>query len=691
MKIVRQLAAAMCLAGFAGALATPVHAERPQVEDFWTVPDFFQPALSPSGRFIAYVKREGEDQFVVTIDLDAADGDMKSVPVGKVAINDLDWLSDEQLIVSITGYYGRRTNKPISWDEVRQMREDGKVLWRTVKTQAQSIVMNRDGRKTVAMFDGDPMRSQRGWSAQLVYELPSDKNYIIMQAPEDGDLNLYKVSVKNGKAERLENGTEDTGAWFVGPDGEAVLRWDFKYNNRIIHSYAKRSDGSGGERWELVKVGPTDTVAQNGGEAFQPQAPSTEPNKYYVTARPEGAPSVGLYLYDYATDDYGEPLRSDPGRDIEDVDFGRESLALRSVTYSGAKPVTEYLDPNTQAHMDGLQAYFGDDAVINAYATDVSERRWLLAITIPQEARVFYLYDKQTQSPIRLGNPRSSLDGKDLSNMQVVRYTARDGMELFGYLSRPVDAQEGDTPPLVVMPHGGPEARDAYGFDPIAQTLTAAGYQVFQPQFRGSSGLGIAFADAGRGEWGKAMQHDVDDGFDHLVALGLADPNRACLMGFSYGGYAAFAAATLTPEKYQCILAGAGVSDLKRMLRWERDDGGELDFGRPRPGTESFSFKYFSEHIGDLEEDSEAIDAVSPINYVDRITKPMFIFHGDEDRIVPIEQSRVMMAAMDRAGKPYEWYEMKRAGHEYGSSASQSVETLNRVIDFLNRNLPVDG
>lgn len=674
--------------------ATPIAAAQaptPTVEDFWAQNDFFQPALSPNGQFLSYILREGDDQYVVTMDLSAEGGDVKSIPVGKVQVNSLDWLTDDRLLVRFIGYYGRRSNKPIAWGEVRDRAEAGEILWRSVKSQSTSAVMNRDGSKPVTLFDKSPLRSQRRFNATLVYDLPSDPKHIIMQAPDEGKTHLFKVNISNGKVQRIARGNEDTGAWFVDRDGDAVLRWDFKFNGRIIHSYAKRTNAEGEERWVRVKVGPTDTIANNGGEAFTPRAPSDQPNKYYVTARPEGTKTVSLYLYDYTTDEYGEPVRSDPNIDIDTVRFNRTTTALQSVTYSGAKRITEFLDENTQAHMDGLQQYFGPKADISAYESDTDEQKWLLSVVIPNEGTTYVLYDKATQSPIELGNPNGAIKGKALADMDIISYTARDGMELVGYLTRPAGAQPGDKPPLIVMPHGGPEARDEYGFDIIAQSLASAGYQVFQPQFRGSSGFGLDFADAGRRQWGRAMQHDVDDGFDHLVAEGLADANRACLMGFSYGGYAAFAGATLTPTKYQCYLAGAGVSDLPRMLRWERDDGGVIDFGQPKPGSDSYAYRYWTSHIGDLVENREEIEAYSPITHVDAIQRPMFIFHGENDRIVPIEQSRVMMAAMDRAGKAYEWHEMEQTGHSYGNNVTRSVETLEKVLDFLDRHLPVDG
>jgi len=251
-------------------------------------------------------------------------------------------------------------------------------------------------------------------------------------------------------------------------------------------------------------------------------------------------------------------------------------------------------------------------------------------------------------------------------------------MKLFGYLSRPAGIDPKKKMPLVMFVHGGPEARDNYGWDTAAQILVSAGYQVFQPQFRGSTGQGQDYAEAGYRQWGKKMQNDVDDAYAHLISQGLVDRGNACIMGFSYGGYAAMAGATVTPDQWQCSLAGAGVSDLVEMQKWVQR----------RSHSTSPSAQYWNEHIGNIITDRDDLLAHSPAKLADRIKVPMFIFHGEDDQIVPIEQSRILMAAMDRAGKPYEWHEMKLTGHSFGNSNARRMATMTKVIAFLNKHLP---
>ena len=670
------------------ALSAPVaQAEPPAIEDFFERPDFYEPVLSPNGRYLAYVKREGdEDQYIVSLDLETQGGDMKSVPVGKVVVSSLDWINNSRLLINTSGYLGRRTGKNFSREKVREMREEGKDIWKTVRLENQSIVMDRDGKNPVTMFEDSAIRKKDFFRARLVSPLPGDDNHIMMsassydlrdirgsfasfKAPE----HLYKVRLSNGDETRVEAGNDDTTAWLVDRNGNAVMRWDAKDGGLIIHAYGKR-DG----KWTKVKEIPTFSFSNNVGDAFQPLAPAPDPTKFYALARPEGERQINLYLYDVTTGQFGQPIISRPGVDIEGASFNRETYELQGVSFSGPQSTLAFESAETDAHIQGLIEYFGKDAIISPYESDVSEQKWLLRVTYPHKRSTYYLYDKAKRSPMRLGTPDSHFEGKTLATMEVVDYTARDGMKLFGYLSRPAGVDPKKKMPLVMFVHGGPEARDWYRFDQYSQMLVASGYQVFQPQFRGSAGYGQDYADAGRRQWGKKMQSDVDDGFEHLIRQGLVDRDKACIMGFSYGGYAAFAAATLTPDTYQCVLAGAGVSDLIEMQEWEIN---EWYGAHPL-------VKYWEEHIGNIQKDRDALIATSPARQASRITRPMFIFHGEDDRVVPIEQSRIMMAAMDRAGKPYEWHEMKMTGHSFGNNNTRSIETMKKAVAFLHKHLP---
>jgi dipeptidyl aminopeptidase/acylaminoacyl peptidase len=269
------------------------------------------------------------------------------------------------------------------------------------------------------------------------------------------------------------------------------------------------------------------------------------------------------------------------------------------------------------------------------------------------------------------------LNGVALGPVREFHYPARDLYALLAYLTLPAGASERSLP-VVVLPHGGPESRDDPGFDWMTQFLSSRGYAVFQPQFRGSSGFGAAHADAGRKQWGLRMQDDVTDGVKALIDQGIADPRRICIAGISYGGYAALAGATFTPELYACAVSIGGVSDLPNMLGWVQKD----------LGKESNSLAYWRDHIGGTTDPQ--VVAKSPARFATAIRAPILLIHGTDDTTVPIDQARGMARALTAAGKKFELIELEGDDHYLSSSATR-VRALRELERFLAIHLPDTG
>jgi dipeptidyl aminopeptidase/acylaminoacyl peptidase len=243
------------------------------------------------------------------------------------------------------------------------------------------------------------------------------------------------------------------------------------------------------------------------------------------------------------------------------------------------------------------------------------------------------------------------------------------------YLTLPPGAQPGAKLPLVVLPHGGPEARDSgTGFDWWSQFVAARGYAVLQPQFRGGTGFGRAHSRAGYRQWGQLMQHDVTDGVKHLIDKGIADPARVCIVGASYGGYAALAGAAFTPELYRCAVSVAGVSDLVEMQYWEEAQG----------GPDSPTVRYWREAIGKASEPHVA--AFSPARSADRVKANVMLMHGVDDTVVPYMQSEFMETALKRAKAPHEVVQLKSEDHWLSRTPSR-IEMLVQLERFLAENL----
>ncbi|MCG8591947.1 MAG: alpha/beta fold hydrolase [Proteobacteria bacterium] len=259
------------------------------------------------------------------------------------------------------------------------------------------------------------------------------------------------------------------------------------------------------------------------------------------------------------------------------------------------------------------------------------------------------------------------LDPSGLGNARFVSYRARDGLEIPAVLTLPASSPEGPQP-TVVVPHGGPHARDTLDFDAETQFLASRGYAVLRPNFRGSTGYGRRHLQASFGEWGRAMQQDVADGVSWLVAQGIADPKRIAILGASYGGYAALQGSATTPDLYRCAISWAGISDLNLLLR-QRDM-----WIRGRPD---------SRWIGHWLFDRSKLASVSPLKSVERIRVPILLIHGEYDSVVIPRHSKRMAKALKKAGKKHEYLELPREWH-YTFQEENRMLAYQRIEKFLD-------
>lgn len=285
----------------------------------------------------------------------------------------------------------------------------------------------------------------------------------------------------------------------------------------------------------------------------------------------------------------------------------------------------------------------------------------------------YFLLDRSTAVMNLVAEPYPGMDPDLLAPVKLVRYQARDGLSLPAYLTLP-KAREPKGLPLIVLPHGGPFIRDQWEYDPLVQLLANRGYAVLQPQFRGSTGFGKEFVTRGYGEWGQKMQDDLDDGVDWLAKSGQIDPRRVCIVGSSYGGYAAMWGAIRNPERYRCAASFAGVSDVSAMLRYDRQLFSATRY-----------FRLWRNRIGG--EGKTDLRAVSPLNFADKLKIPILIGHGEKDARVPVKQSRLMVDALTRAGGQVTSVFYKDGGHGFDSTADYQ-DWLSRLEQFLDKHNP---
>jgi len=669
----------LTVCGFAQAeegAAVPVGLVIPTLDDFLSDPDYWSPEMSPSGRFLAGVRRiEGKD-YILTLDLSSKDFTRTIKGVGDTYVNWIDWVTDDLMLVSLSGYADYRTGRQMTRQDVEDWTEKSRKIPRKF---TRLVSIERATGKTVPMF-GDSRALNKNYSLGRVTDfLPDDPEHILMPARMNGDLDLFRVNVSDGSYERIAIGTDNTYSWFTDRNGEPAFRLNVNDRQTVVTIFAREDRENGKIKWRKTRT--IRLNAKDDSDAapdFQILYAGPTSTTYYVSARPEGEDFAGIYLYDFEKDEFIETIRKNDDVDIEHAFFNRDTRELLGVYYFEDRLVIEMSNDEIQAHLNGLNAYFDDRANVIPIDSSADGKRWLVEASGPEVPISYHYYDLERATAMEVGEYQLKLAGKAFGRTDTIQYTARDGMALHGYLTRPVHAKEGDNPPLIIMPHGGPEARDYFDYDREVQILVSQGYQVFQPNFRGSSGYGMKFADAGRRQWGRAMQTDIEDGYAHLLDVGLADPEEACIYGYSYGGYAALAAATLTPDLYQCVIDGAGIADLAAFLKEKRKED----------GADSEVYKYWVKHIGDPRADKAEIAAYSPSELADRITRPVLILHGKEDGIVPFDQSKEMVKAMETAGKPVRFVELPDSGHTYMSDEDERT-FYSEILAFLQANLPV--
>jgi len=406
---------------------------------------------------------------------------------------------------------------------------------------------------------------------------------------------------------------------------------------------------------------------QPGEEAWLPMYVPDEPHTIVVKSRLE-RDTYAIFEYDTDKKALGTMMAGSPEVDIREVDGLDRNF--RRVTTNGMKPQQIWFD----SEWSGLQASV-DLALPNRInrLSGYPKKKIVIYSWSDVDPGSWYLLDTEAKTLRRFGRRIESVDPAQMQPMQPVSYAARDGLRIPAFLTLPAGGSKGL--PAVVLVHGGPVSRDWWGWDMEVQALASRGYAVLQPQFRGSSGFGRKFQEAGYRQWGLAMQDDVSDGVDYLVKQGIADPARICIFGTSYGGYAALDGLMKTPALFKCGISFAGISDLELWLTgWS--DANDLQFTRD----------WMTRTIGDLKTSKAQFEAVSPLKNVDRIKAPVLLMHANLDERVPIEHSTKMRDALQRAGKRVEWEEFPLDGH--GLSQPRNLKRyLELVTGFLRKHI----
>lgn len=655
------LALGLLAPAFSAEPAAPASLPSLSLNDLFAEEGAADIAVAPSGKYLAVVLRRSNEDMVVIQDLASGDhqpialvGRKEVGPKFDARIEAVYWKNDDRLLFRLMVVPARG----VSWEKLQlvDIRRMGTRL----------LAIDRTGKNLVRLL-GKNDNYELDWAMDLGAirsMLPHDPEHILMVIDGEDGRSLFKVNVRTGVGEVVEHAGLSVWDWWLDLEGQPVVRVDVSRGR--LRFYRREEDG----KWKKFhSVRLRELKEQN---EYEPLGPSDQPGKYYVLARPEGAQRHGVYLYDLEKEEFGTPVAEHPQYDIFSAFIARDGTRVQHYCYLAHVQVCEVADAKVNAHMRGIRKYFKDSANVELVDASADSQTMALFVEGPSDPPAYYQYQVARRQIEFVGLTQEAMNQKALPTAAVVEYAARDGLKLTGYLTRPPGSGDESPLPLVMMPHGGPEARDHLTFDLYVQYLAAQGYAVFQPNFRGSDGFGRTFADSGHGEWGRKMQDDISDALAMLVERKIVDPRRVCIVGASYGGYAALAGITLTPDLYQCAVSIAGPGNLAEFLKAQRK----------KHGADSDVYAYWISQVGDPERDAVRIAAASPVYHVDQVKAPVLLVHGEDDEIVPFAQSKEMKAVLDKSGRKTELITLKDEGHS-GWSEGNERRTLEAISKFL--------
>jgi len=625
------------------------NAPKLPVEAFATLPQHANVRISPNGRYIA-AKRIIDSKYALIIyDLEnLGKKDPFVIAIDDEEVSWLEWANDDRLLVSIR-FSAFRFGTPTTETRLVAINADGSEPELLVKPKKQG---KSDIVKVVQIQD------------KVVNFLHDDPKNILMSFNVDDVQRprLYKVNVYNGRKKTIEKGRKDVPEWYVDQQGRARM---FELIDGMNIQYFHRSPDA--RDWELVLEYPVTS-----GKVFSPIIfDKDEPDILYVYSNHAGI-TTGVYRYDTAKHEFIEEIFRHDSVDVAGVRMEPTRSEIIGVSYTLDTARIFWLDDTEKFILDQVRKQL-DTQSVHIVSKSLDYERVLVFASSPDVAGRYYLYEPATDRLRYFAFTYPELDDVAMSKMTAVTYKARDELEIPAYLSLPPGIVNPPEHPLpaVVFPHGGPTARDVASFDPWVQLLTNRGYVVLQMNFRGSAGYGREFLTSGFQQWGQAMQDDVTDGTRWLIEQGIADPNKICIYGGSYGGYAALMGAVRESDLYACAVSLNGVSDLIALMQRQR-----------RYLFHEVAFA----HIGDLWTDRQMLKQNSPTNRADEIKIPVLLAHGTDDRTVPYQQSNAMANALKKAGANYQYVKIDDADHGL-TRGEHRLEFFTALDEFLTRYL----
>ena len=633
----KHLAAALTLTALAGLPMVSVSAKVPGVQprlipltDFFRNPETAHYTISPDGEHIAFLK-PWQNRL--------------NVYVRKVGAQTETRLTDARER-DVAGYVWANNNRIVY---VQDTGGDENYRLNAVNTDGSGI-------KELTPF--------AGVRAGIVDALEdNDAEMLISLNRRDPRVfDVYRINVNTGAMVLVAENPGNVSGWLTDNDGRlrVAVTTDGVRSSLLYRETEK-------DPFRMV-------VTTDFKETLDPLFFTFDNQRLYVASN-LGRDKTAIYLYDVKEGKLLDLVYEHPEVDVSGLLRSKTRKVITGVAFTTDKPRYEFFDPKRRQLQEALEARLPDLRVaVTGMSRD--ERRAIVRTFSDKSLGACYLYESSSGRLENLAELSPWLNEAEMADVQPIHFTSRDGLTIHGYLTLPKGVKSVNLP-IVVNPHGGPWARDVWGFDPETQFLANRGVGVLQINFRGSTGYGRAFWEAGFKQWGGEMQNDISDGVDWLVRQGIADPKRIAIYGASYGGYAALAGLAFTPDLYACGIDYVGVSNIFTLLEtlppyWE--------LGR----------QMMYEMVGDPVKDRDLLEQVSPVFHADRITAPLLVAQGANDPRVKKAESDQIVQALRQRGVEVEYIVKNNEGHGFHNEENR-FDFYRRMESFLARHLGSRG
>ena len=518
--------------------------------------------------------------------------------------------------------------------------------------------VNIDGSNPIGFTDFDGVR------AQIIDDLPDQKDFVVIGLNKRNKqvFDPYRLNLKTGEISMLAENPGNIQGWMFDHDGK--LRIATAIVDGVNQSILYRES----EEDEFKTI-----ITTNFKEGFNPQF-FTFDNKNIIGSSNLGRDKYAIVEFDPITAKEVKVLYANDDYDVNGVGYSRKRKVITAAYFESWKSERHYFDSTSKATFEKIQKQLAGYE-IGITGVNKDENILILRTYSDKSLGAYYIYNSQDDKMEKIVDVSPWIDENEMSNQLPIAYQSRDGLKINGYLTLPkgYNMENAKNLPVVINPHGGPWARDSWGFNPEIQFLANRGYAVLQMNFRGSTGYGRKFFEASFKKWGREMQDDITDGTQWLIDKGIADSTRIAIYGGSYGGYATLMGLVKEPKMYAAGVDYVGVSNM-------------FTFMKTIPPYWEPMLEMMYEMVGDVEKDSAMLREVSPVFHVDKIKAPLFIAQGANDPRVNVDESDQMVKAMKEKGIDVEYLVKKDEGHGFRNEENR-FEFYRAMEKFLNLQL----